>query len=89
MELCSFPHADLIPFAFKEVPEFLEINSRIQALYTQGSLDPFERQILQLLERCVTLSPVELNYLNLIELKYQQEPRSNSLSPDVTPPKKH
>jgi hypothetical protein len=72
-----------------EVPELFEINSRIQALYTQGSLDPFERQILQLLERCVTLSPVELNYLNLIELKYQQEPRSNSLSPDVTPQKKH
>ncbi len=45
-------------------------NSRIKALYLRGGLDPFERYILQLLDRCVNFTPTELEYLNQIELKY-------------------
>ncbi|HEY9601910.1 MAG TPA: DNA cytosine methyltransferase [Allocoleopsis sp.] len=76
MELRSFPHADLTPFPLEEVPELLEINSRIKALYQTGGLDPFDRYILQSLERCVNLTPTEREYLNQIELKYQQGQQS-------------
>jgi hypothetical protein len=89
MELRSFPHADLTPLPLSEVPELLEINSRIKALYLRGGLDPFDRYILQSLERCVNLTPTELEYLNQIELKYQQGQQSNSSVPDVTPLHQH
>jgi hypothetical protein len=89
MELRSFPHADLTPLPLSEVPELLEINSRIKALYRIGGLDPFDRYILQSLERCVNLTPTELEYLNQIELKYQQGQQSNPSVPDVTPLHQH
>lgn len=76
MELRSFPHADLTPLPLEEVPSLLEINSRIKALYRVGGLDPFDRYILQSLERCVNLTPTEREYLNQIELKYQQGQQS-------------
>ncbi|MEW5857042.1 MAG: DNA (cytosine-5-)-methyltransferase [Cyanobacteriota bacterium] len=76
MELRSFPHADLTPLPLSEVPSLLEINSRIEALYQIVGLDPFDRYILQSLERCVTLTPTEREYFNRIELKYQQEQQS-------------
>ncbi|HEY9833388.1 MAG TPA: DNA (cytosine-5-)-methyltransferase [Stenomitos sp.] len=76
MELRSFLHADLTPLPLEEVPELLEINSRVKALYQIGGLDPFDRYILQSLERCVNLTPTELEYLNQIELKYQQGQQS-------------
>jgi hypothetical protein len=84
MELRSFPHADLTPLPLSEVPSLLEINSRIKALYLGGGLDPFDRYILQSLERCVDLTPTEREYLNQIELKYQQGQQSNPSVPDVT-----
>jgi hypothetical protein len=89
MELRSFPHADLTPFPLEEVPSLLEINSRLKALYRLGGLDPFDRHILQSLERCVNLTPTELGYLNQIELKYQQGQQSNPSVPDVTPLQEH
>lgn len=89
MELRSFPHADLTPLPLEEVPSLLEINSRIKALYLGGGLDPFDRYILQSLERCVNLTPTELEYLNQIELKYQQGQPSNPALPDVTPLQEH
>jgi hypothetical protein len=76
MELRSFPHADLTPLPLEEVPSLLEINSRIKGLYQIGGLDPFDRYILQSLERCVNLTPTEREYLNQIELKYQQGQQS-------------
>ncbi|MEP0754957.1 DNA (cytosine-5-)-methyltransferase [Trichocoleus sp. Lan] len=76
MELRSFPHANLTPLPLSEVPSLLEINSRIEALYQIVGLDPFDRYILQSLERCVTLTPTEREYFNRIELKYQQEQQS-------------
>ncbi len=75
---------DLTPLPLSEVPELLEVNSRIKALYQTGGLDPFERYILQSLERCVNLTPTELEYLNQIELKYQQGEQSNPSVSDVT-----
>lgn len=89
MELRSFPHADLTPLPLSEVPELLEINSRLKALYQIIGLDPFDRYILQLLERCVNLTPTQREYLNQIELKYQQGQQSNPSVPDVTPVQKH
>jgi hypothetical protein len=89
MELRSFPNADLTPLPLSEVPSLLEINSRIKALYQIGGLDPFDRYILQSLERCVNLTPTELEYLNQIELKYQQGQQSNPSLPDVTPLHQH
>jgi DNA (cytosine-5)-methyltransferase 1 len=89
MELRSFPHADLTPLPLSEVPELVEINSRIKALYRLGGLDPFDRYILQSLERCVNLTPTEREYLNQIELKYQQGQQSNPSVPDVTPLHQH
>jgi DNA (cytosine-5)-methyltransferase 1 len=89
MELRSFPHADLTPLPLEEVPELVEINSRIKALYRLGGLDPFDRYILQSLERCVNLTPTEREYLNQIELKYQQGQQLNPSVPDVTPLHQH
>jgi hypothetical protein len=89
MELRSFLHADLTPLPLSEVPELVEINSRIKALYRLGGLDPFDRYILQSLERCVNLTPTEREYLNQIELKYQQGQPSNPSVPDVTPLHQH
>lgn len=76
MELRSFPHADLTPLPLSQVPSLLEINLRIKALYLIGDLDPFDRYILQSLERCVNLTPTEREYLNQIEFKYQQGQQS-------------
>ncbi|MBD1919794.1 DNA (cytosine-5-)-methyltransferase, partial [Microcoleus sp. FACHB-831] len=81
MELRSFPHADLTPLPLSEVPSLLEIDSRIKALYRVGGLDPFDRCILQSLEHCVNLTPTEREYLNQIELKYQQEQQSTQKGP--------
>ncbi len=58
-------------------PQLVQVYRRLQKL-RKCNLDPFEREILLLLERPVVLTPVELEYLSLME-KYHEDDR-NSLN---------
>jgi hypothetical protein len=49
-----------------EEPGCFEVARRIEGLRGKG-LDPFELEVLTLLERAVVLTPVELGYLEAIE----------------------
>jgi hypothetical protein len=51
-------------------PGCLEVAQRIEALRGRG-LDPFELGVLALLERAVVLTPVELGYLEAIEMRIE------------------
>jgi hypothetical protein len=70
MQLHTFKHSSLISIPTEERPGLVEINARINRLYDLAELDPFEREILNLLERQVSYTPTELEYLKLIEQKY-------------------
>ncbi|MCT7997200.1 hypothetical protein [Laspinema olomoucense] len=70
MQLHTFKHSSLISIPTDERPALVEINARINRLYDLAELDPFERDILSLLERQVSYTPTELEYLKLIEEKY-------------------
>lgn len=50
-------------------PQLVQVYKRLQKL-RKCNLDPFEREILLLLERPVVFTPVELEYLSLIEKRY-------------------
>jgi hypothetical protein len=50
----------------EQEPQLVEVCQRLEKLQ-QCNLDPFEREILLLLERPVAFTPVELGYLCKIE----------------------
>jgi hypothetical protein len=70
MQLHTFKHSSLISISTDERPALVEINARINRLSDLAELDPFEREILNLLERQVSYTPTEIEYLKLIEEKY-------------------
>ncbi|MGL5193628.1 MAG: hypothetical protein ACRC8Y_08475 [Chroococcales cyanobacterium] len=83
MQLHTFKHSSLISIPTDERPELLEITARINRLYDLAELDPFEREILNLLQRQVSYTPTELEYLKLIEQKYSDScPERHNLITD-------
>ncbi|MCT7979817.1 hypothetical protein [Laspinema olomoucense] len=78
MQLHTFKHSSLISIPTDERPALVEINARINRLYDLAELDPFEREILNLLERQVSYTPTELEYLKLIEQKYSDSCKKTS-----------
>ncbi|MDV2997450.1 MAG: hypothetical protein N4J56_007155 [Chroococcidiopsis sp. SAG 2025] len=58
-----------IPLPSEQEPQMQEISNRLTKLRS-CQLDPFEQEILSLLERPVILTPTELEYLTQIEKRY-------------------
>jgi hypothetical protein len=71
MNLHTFKHSALTVVPLESQPEIRELCDRIDRLHQLGNLDPFEREILNLLERATGLTPTELQYLEQIENRHQ------------------
>lgn len=69
MHKYSLKHQQVKPVPLEEEPQLKEVCDRITKL-KQCSLDPFEVEILSLLERPVAFTPLELDYLAYIEQRY-------------------
>ncbi len=69
MNLHTFKHSALTVVPLESQPGLQEICDRIDRLHRLGNLDPFEIEILNLLERTTGLTPTELQYLEQIESK--------------------
>ncbi|WP_228056830.1 hypothetical protein [Microcoleus sp. LEGE 07076] len=71
MNLHTFKHSALTAVPLDNQPETREICDRIDRLHQLGNLDPFEIEILNLLERTTALTPTELQYLEQIENRHK------------------
>jgi hypothetical protein len=71
MNLHTFKHSALTARPLENQPETREICDRIDRLHKLGNLDPFEIEILNLLERATALTPTELQYLEQIENRHK------------------
>ena len=67
MNLHTFKHSALTAVPLENQPGLQEICDRTGRLHQLGNLDPFEIEILNLLERATVLTPTELQYLEHIE----------------------
>jgi hypothetical protein len=64
----TLKHQQVEVVPLESEPGCFEVARRIEALRGQ-QLDPFELEVLALLERAVVLTPVELGYLEGIEMR--------------------
>ncbi|MEG4294684.1 hypothetical protein Q5692_38650 [Microcoleus sp. C2C3] len=71
MHLYTFKHSALTAVPLENQPETRELCDRIDRLHQLGNLDPFEIEILNLLERTTALTPTELQYLEQIENRHK------------------
>jgi len=71
MNLHTFKHSALTAVPLENQPGLQEICDRTDRLHKLGNLDPFEVEILNLLERTTALTPTELLYLEEIENKHK------------------
>jgi len=71
MYLYTFKHSDLTAVPLENQPGLQEICDRTGRLHQLGNLDPFEIEILNLLERTTALTPTELQYLEQIEDRHK------------------
>src|SRR4028119_445408 len=71
MHLYTFKHSALTAVPLESQPELQEICDRTDRLHKLGNLDPFEVEILNLLERATALTPTELQYLEQIENRHK------------------
>ncbi|WP_445249300.1 hypothetical protein [Microcoleus sp. OTE_8_concoct_300] len=71
MHLYTFKHSALTAVPLENQPGLQEICDRTDRLHKLGNLDPFEVEILNLLERTTALTPTELQYLELIENRHK------------------
>ncbi|MDZ4877512.1 MAG: hypothetical protein CLLPBCKN_006947 [Chroococcidiopsis cubana SAG 39.79] len=69
MHSYSLKPQQLTPLPLEREPQLVELSDRI-ALLRSCDLDPFEREILSMLERPIVLTPTELEYLVGIERRY-------------------
>ncbi|MES1026710.1 ParB N-terminal domain-containing protein [Gloeocapsa sp. BRSZ] len=69
MQKYTLKYQQLIPLPLEKEPQLKKICDRISCL-RQCNLDPFEVEILDLLERPVVLTPTELEYLAHIEKRH-------------------
>jgi hypothetical protein len=71
LQLHTFKHLALTAVSLESQPALKQVCDRINRLYNLGNLDPFELEILSLLERPTVHTPTELQYLEQIEAKYK------------------
>ncbi len=71
MQLYTFKHSTLTAIPLENQPGLQEICDRTGRLHQLGNLDPFEVEILNLLERATVLTPTELQYLEQIEDRHK------------------
>ena len=71
MNLHTFKHSALTAVPLENQPGLQEICDRTDRLHKLGNLDPFEAEILNLLERTTALTPTELQYLEQIEDRHK------------------
>ncbi|MEG4484202.1 hypothetical protein [Microcoleus sp. D2_18a_B4] len=71
MQSYTFKHSALTAVPLDNQPGLQEICDRTDRLHKLGNLDPFEVEILNLLERTTALTPTELQYLEQIENKHK------------------
>ena len=71
MNLHTFKHSALTAVPLENQPGLQEICDRTGRLHQLGNLDPFEIEILNLLERTTALTPTELQYLEQIEDRHK------------------
>jgi hypothetical protein len=71
MQLYTFKHSALTAVPLENQPGLQEICDRTDRLHKLGNLDPFEVEILNLLERATALPPTELLYLEQIENRHK------------------
>ncbi|MBE9123669.1 hypothetical protein IQ269_23420 [Tychonema sp. LEGE 07199] len=71
MNLHTFKHSALTVVPLENQPGLQEICDRTDRLHKLGNLDPFEVEILNLLERTTALTPTELQYLEQIEDRHK------------------
>jgi hypothetical protein len=71
MQLYTFKHSALTAVPLENQPGLQEICDRTDRLHKLGNLDPFEVEILNLLERATALTPTELQYLEQIENRHK------------------
>ena len=71
MNLHTFKHSALTAVPLENQPGLQEICDRTGRLHQLGNLDPFEVEILNLLERTTALTPTELQYLEQIENRHK------------------
>lgn len=69
MQKYTLKYQQLIPLPLEKEPQLKKIGDRISCL-RRCNLDPFEVEILNLLERPVVLTPTELEYLAHIEKRH-------------------
>jgi hypothetical protein len=69
MQKHTLKHQQVTPLPLEKEPRLKEICARLHRL-RECSLDPFEAQILALLDQPATFTPVELDYLVHIEKRY-------------------
>lgn len=63
-------YQNLIPLPEEAEPHLKQVRDRLNKL-KECNLDPFELEILNLLERPVAFTPTELEYLAIIEKRYE------------------
>lgn len=66
----TFKHQQLTPLPLYAEPGLKKVRDRLNKLH-EFDLDPFELEILNLLERPVAFTPTELEYLAMIEQRYE------------------
>ena len=71
MQSYTFKHSALTAVPLENQPGLQEICDRTGRLHQLGNLDPFEVEILNLLERTTALTPTELQYLEQIENRHK------------------
>ena len=71
MQSYTFKHSALTAVPLDNQPGLQEICDRTDRLHKLGNLDPFEVEILNLLERATALTPTELLYLEQIENRHK------------------
>jgi hypothetical protein len=71
MHLYTFKHSALTAVPLENQPGLQEICDRTDRLHQLGNLDPFEVEILNLLERTTALTTTELQYLEQIENRHK------------------
>ncbi len=65
----TFKYLQLTPLPLDAKPHLKQVRDRLNKL-RQCNLDPFELEIVNLLERPVAFSPTELEYLAILEQRY-------------------
>ncbi len=69
MQKHTLKHQHVTPLSLEQEPQLCAVCDRLTKLRKRG-LDPFEVEIVNLLERTVVLTPTELEYLALIEQRH-------------------